>query len=85
MYIVHLDDFDQLGSQIPPSRTQNAADLFRNWVILKVDRKDRGPNCVITLATDEYHVAKSDHGLRIFRVEDDHAPQRGNLFVFDAR
>ena len=80
--IAHLNDFEQLRSKIPPSRTQIAADLFRNWMILKVDRKDLDPHYVITVATDEYHIAKSDHGLCIDYYN---APQHGNQFVFDAK
>ena len=83
--ISHLDDFDRLRSQIPPSRTQSAADLFRDWVILKLDRKDRTSHYVITVATDKYNIAESDPGLRISRVDYDNPPQRDHQFVFDAK
>ena len=82
--IAHYDDFDRLRSKIPPSRTQSAADLFRDWVILKVDQNDRTPHYVITVATDEYHMAKLDPGLRISRLDYDNASQYGDQFVSDA-
>ena len=86
--IAHLDDFDQLRSQIPPPRIESAADLFCDWVVLKLDRKDRSTHYVITVATDEYHIAKSDPGVRISRVEYDNTPQHDHQFnknVFDAK
>ena len=83
--IAHFDEFDRLRSKIPASRTQSAADLFRDWVILKVDRNDGTPRYVITVATDEYHIAKSDPGLRISRLDYNNAPQRGDQFISDAK
>ena len=84
--ISHLDDFDRIKSQIPPpSRQQSAAYLFHDWVILKLDRKDRTPHYVITVATDEYQMTRSEPGLRILHEEYDYTPQYGHQFVFDAR
>ena len=83
--ISHLDDFDRLKSQIPPSRTQSAACLFRDWYILKLDRKDRTPHYVITVATDEYHIPSSEPGLRISHAEYDNTLQYGHHFVSDTK
>ena len=83
VYISHFDDFDRLRSRISPSRTESTVDLFRDWVILKLYRKGRTLHCVITLATDEYHVANSKPGLRIFHGNYDNTPRHENQIVSD--
>ena len=81
--ISHFDDFDRLRSQISPSQTESAVDLFRDWVILKLCRKDRTLHYVITLATDEYHIANSKPGLRIAHANYDNTPRDENQIVSD--
>ena len=83
MSISRFDDFDQLRSQISPSQTESAVDLFRYWVILKLCRKDRTSLYAITLATDEYHVANSEPGLRIAHADYDNTPRHVNQIVSD--
>lgn len=80
-----MDDFERLRSQIQHSKTESAADLFRDWVILKLNHKDGISRFVITVATDEYHMAKLDHGLRISRVEYDNTPQSEDQLNFDTK
>ena len=79
--ISHIDDFDRLRSQI--SSSQSAVDLFRDWVILKLCRKDRTLHYAITLATDEYHVANSKPGLRIAHADYDNTPRHMHQIVSD--
>lgn len=83
--IAHLDLFDQLRAQISPSRTESAADLFCDWVIMKLDGKDRPSQYVITVATDEYHIAKSGPGLRISCVEHDNTSQHDHQLLSDTK
>ena len=82
--ISHFDDFNRLRSQISLSRTESAADLFRNWVILKLCRKGRTSHYVITVATDEYHIASSKPGLRILHADYDNTPRHEYQTVSDA-
>ncbi len=82
--ISHFDDFDRLRSRISPSRTEGAADLFRDWVILKLGRTGRTLHYVITVATDEYHIANSEPGLRISHADYDNTPRHEYQIVSDA-
>ena len=81
--IAHSQVFDRIRSQISPSRTESAVDLFRDWVILKLERKCGPSHYVITVATDDYHRAKWDPGLRMSRVEYDNTPQQDDQLVVD--
>ena len=84
MSISHFDNFDRLRSQISPSLTESAVTLYSDWVILKLCREDRTLHYVITLATDEYHIAKSKPGLGITHANYDNTPGDENQIVSDA-
>ena len=80
--IAFLEAFDRIRSQIPPARTESAVDLFRDWVILKLERKSHYSHYLIT---DDYHIAKWGPGLRESRVEYDNTPQQDDELVVDPK
>ena len=84
VYISHFDDFDRLRSRISPLQIESAADLFRDWVILKVGRTRRTLHYVITVAKDEYHIANSEPGLLISCANHDNTPRHEYQIVSDA-